>query len=149
MVSLVDVAPTILDRVGLPSEGLAGHSLLPLLAGGEENADGVASLRINRKKYFRPFRERRGDLNVAVRDGSWKAIWNEGPARLELFDLASDAGERRDVSLEHPERAQAMAADARQWLAECRARAERVPPRPAGEIGEAERERLRALGYVH
>jgi arylsulfatase A-like enzyme len=149
MVSLVDVAPTILDRVGLATEGLAGQSLLPLIAGGKENADGVASVRINRKKYFRPFRERRGDLNVAVRDGSWKGIWNAGPARLELYDLASDSSERRDVSIEHPERAQAMASEAKRWLAECRARSEKVPPGLAAEMGEAERERLRALGYLH
>jgi arylsulfatase A-like enzyme len=169
VVSLVDVAPTILDRVGLPtgglpgrsgglpgrsgglsgqSGGLSGESLLPLIAGGRQSEGGIASVRINRKKYFRPFRERRGDVNVALRDGSWKGIWNAEPARIELFDLASDAGELRDVSIEHPERAQAMAGEARRWLAACRERSRQVPPRPAGEIGEAERDRLRALGYV-
>jgi arylsulfatase A-like enzyme len=149
MVSLVDVAPTILDRVGLSTGGLSGRSLLPLIAGEGHGKGGVASVRINRKKYFRPIRERRGDLNVALRDGAWKGIWNAEPARIELFDLASDASELRDVSIEHPDRAQAMAGEARRWLAACQERSKKVPPRPAGEIGEAERERLRALGYIH
>jgi len=147
-VSLVDVAPTILELAGVTADGLSGRSLLPLLDDDPRSAEGVASLRINRKKYFRPFRERRGDLNVAVRDASWKAIWNADLAQVELFDLASDPGEERNVATQHPERAKAMADEARQWLARCRSRAERAPPRAAGEIGPAERDRLRALGYV-
>jgi arylsulfatase A-like enzyme len=150
VVSLVDVAPTILDLVGLPAEGTRGRSLLPLVDGasrGEEVGE-VVSVRINRKKFFRPFREQRGDLNVAVRDGSWKGVWNAELDRFELFDLASDPGERRDLSVEQPERARAMAEDARSWLAACRARGEKARPHPAGELDQAERQRLRALGYV-
>jgi arylsulfatase A-like enzyme len=39
----------------------------------------------------------------AVRFGDWKAVKN-GPKRaIELYDLASDPGESRDVAAGHPE----------------------------------------------
>lgn len=37
-------------------------------------------------------------------DGSWKAVKNGPGAKVELYDLATDLAESRDVSAEHPDR---------------------------------------------
>ena len=49
--------------------------------------------------------------NRAVRQGNWKLRWQwkpYGTGDWELFDLASDAGERKDLASERPEKAAAM-----------------------------------------
>ena len=152
-VSLVDVGPTILDQLERPglAEPIRGRSLLPAIRGERDpGPDGpqVRALRINRKKYFRPFDETRGDVNLVVRDGRWKGIWNAEPDFLELYDLEADPGETRDVGAAHPERVARLRGFARQWLSDCRARATpAVRAREEGP-GEAAIGELRALGYV-
>jgi arylsulfatase A-like enzyme len=39
----------------------------------------------------------------AIRAGNWKAVWPGGKEAMELYDLASDPGESKDISQEHPE----------------------------------------------
>ena len=150
-VSLVDLLATIADLLERPemAEQSRGNSWLPLIRGGDGSAVDrnlrIVAERHNQKKFFAPFVSRRGHHNVAVREGSWKAIWNVEPDTLELYDLATDPGEQRDASAAMPERAAAMKRAARDWLASCR-----VPqtPVPKGPIEAEDRERLRALGYV-
>jgi hypothetical protein len=108
----------------------------------------ATSLRDNRKKYFRPFERRRGDLNVALREGSWKGVWNAERERLELYDLATDPGEHSDRAAAEPERAERLSGVARHWLARCRQQGEAVAPGPAPDLDAEARARLRALGYV-
>ncbi len=152
-VSLVDMAPTILAVLGRSdlAVGFRGRSLLPLLEGTHPGAPAprqVPAMRINRKKHMGPFQTQRGDVNVAVRDGDQKAIYNADPDTLELYDLAQDPGERRDLGGSRPQ-ARSLREYARQWLEACR-----PPERPgdgapgAGEIPDAVRERLRELGYI-
>ena len=46
----------------------------------------------------------------AVRFGTWKAVKPDPKAAIELYDLAKDPGETRDLAAQHPERvAQAIA----------------------------------------
>ena len=53
----------------------------------------------------------------AVREGAWKLIKPEGkPA--QLFDLASDLGEKKDVAAEKPDLAQRLAAMLATWRKE-------------------------------
>jgi arylsulfatase A-like enzyme len=89
---------------------------------------------------WRPERKTR-DLRAIERD-DWKLIeWSTG--RLELYDLARDPGETRDVAREFPDRRDAL-----------RRRLGARPPRRAaakrgGAAESAETlKRLRALGYV-
>ncbi len=149
-VSLVDVVPTILDYLRRPADpGARGQTLMPLVRGdGEDAGDAirVVGMRDNRKKYYRPAAERRGDVNVALRQGTWKGIYNASVNRLELYDLAHDPGETRDLSATEPARATELVAFARTWLDECRSRS--APARPPAEIDDAVRRRLQALGYV-
>ena len=157
VVSLVDVLPTILgwiDRQPLIGEA-RGVDLSPLLRG--EALDDpaatrlrVPSMRTNRKKYYRPWKELRGDQNVVVRDGRWKGIWNTEVDSFELFDLKADPLERNNLSAQQTERTATMKDFAARWLAEC------VESSPAGVDGGGEvapldeetKARLRSLGYI-
>ena len=67
--------------------------------------------------------------------------WQAAPVREQLFDLTRDPQERHDLAAEHPERIEEMA--------------KRLPvlrqapaSEPDASLGDAERERLRQLGYL-
>ena len=66
------------------------------------------SLRTNVAFFYRPWKEGRGDLNVAVRQGSWKAIWNAELGSVELYDLESDPGELANLGSKNRVLAAAM-----------------------------------------
>jgi arylsulfatase A-like enzyme len=105
-------------------------------------------MRINRKKFYRPWKQSRGDVNLVVREGPWKAIWNVEPGTVELYDLSLDPKEARNVAAEHPERAERLRQFAERWYRECAGRA--VAPRPtAGAPDQKTVERLRQLGYAN
>jgi arylsulfatase A-like enzyme len=132
VVSLVDVLPTVFDYLGAPDAALGarGRSVLPLVRGGTSAATDdfvVPSVRVNHKNYYRPWKESRGDVNVVVRRGSWKAIWNREPNTLELYDLSTDPREQHDLGAENPELAVAMQAFARVWYEACRGGAMETP----------------------
>jgi len=153
VVSLVDVMPTILDFAGL-TEGCSncsGVSLRPFWSAvpvRDETTVSIPSMRWNRKKYFRPHKERRGDLNVVVRMGEWKGIFNAESRTLELYDLGEDGREQRDLAAQHPELVEAFRLDAREWLNACAERAKGNAAPLTGTLNEAQLERLKSLGYV-
>ena len=124
--------------------------MMPLIRGdepAEEDDFQIISMRINTKKYYRPAKELRGDINLVVRHGDWKGIWNVEPKTLELYNLASDPGEQKDVSAANPQMALVMKLFARQYYEECTEHA--VPVlRRATELDEETRRDLRALGYL-
>jgi arylsulfatase A-like enzyme len=152
-VSLVDLMPTILDYLNRPAltHNMRGESLMPLIRGEASARTGamrITSMRHNIKKYYRPNKEQRGDINIVVREGSWKGIWNVEVGTFELYDLSQDPGEREDLSASAGERADEMLRFAQAWLEACESGAA-----PGGEGGlegvDAETlERLRTLGYV-
>jgi arylsulfatase A-like enzyme len=148
-VSLVDIMPTIFDYLGRPElcSGCRGSSLMPLLSGGARSPNSISSLRMSRAFYYRPDKERRGDVNLALREGQWKGIWNDELQSLELYDLQGDPGEEEDVSTEHPERTKVLSARARDWLRDCATLAK--PPVEIGEIDPEAMEQLRSLGYFN
>jgi arylsulfatase A-like enzyme len=134
-VSLVDVAPTLLDALGLPPLPQAtGHSLWPLLRGGE--APAPRALVAEGTLY--------GPARSALQRWPWKLVVSEGePPRL--FDLSRDPDERRDLAAQEPERVAALSAElARALRDEARERGERRP----AEIDEATRAQLEGLGYL-
>jgi arylsulfatase A-like enzyme len=90
----MDVTASILAATGTPMPSghrLDGIDILPALAGGSPVADRQLFWRI-----ARPQRQQK-----AVRSGRWKLLI-DGGAHL-LFDLAEDAGERRDLAAVHPD----------------------------------------------
>ncbi len=89
-VSLLDVVPTVLDMVGLPSEGTQGTSLVELAKGDAE----AKSMFADRPQAFgRPLY---GAERWGVLANDMKYATTEG--REDLFDLAKDVGEKRNIA---------------------------------------------------
>jgi arylsulfatase A-like enzyme len=152
VVSLVDIMPTIFGYMAKPNaaQHTHGRDLMPLIRGDEPDASDefyVPAMRMNVKKYYRPWKESRGDINVVVRKGTWKGIWNVEPDTLELYDLSSDPHEQRDVAKSNPALALAMQAFARVWYENCGKNAA-APPERADAPDEETLRNLRLLGYV-
>ena len=133
-VSLADVAPTLLDAVGAPAlPNVAGASLWP-------------SLTSRRPPAARPLlaeSPRYGPRSIAIVDWPHKLIVDIDGGSAQLFDLAADPREQRDVGT-HPS----------PEVASLRAIIDRhlqstAHPRPrAVSLDDATLERLRALGYL-
>jgi len=143
-VSLLDVAPTLLDLVGiLPERAAEGRSLVPLLDGGSVPADVVAELPPVLSSPLDIGRHRlafvRGTLKLIVPRKS--GVARDRPV---VFDLATDPGEQHPGS-PATECAACLRA-ARRVRAEIAARA---APAEHGVVDERTREHLRALGYVN
>ncbi len=150
-VSLVDVMPTILAYVGQSARaaGARGRDLMPLMRGGVSPGGGaprVVGMRMNTTRFYRPWESLRGGVNVAIRSGAWKGVWNQAIDTLELYDLGSDPGERTNVADGHEPLVTAMRSMAEQWYAEC------MGSKQEAEVIEVLDEEtlrnLRELGYV-
>jgi arylsulfatase len=87
-----DVLPTITDIIGLDApDEIDGVSFLPTLLGRDEN----------QKKHRYLYWEYNG--KQAVRFGDWKAYRPRYDEKIELYNLAEDTGERKDLASTHPE----------------------------------------------
>ena len=88
-----------LNGVDKPYKGFDfdGVNLMPYLNGEKEG-------RPHDVLYWR-----RGE-DYAIRKGDWKLAWNdqESDGRIELFDMANDSGEWKNLADSQPERTQAM-----------------------------------------
>jgi len=148
-VSLVDIMPTIFAYLGRRElcDGCRGISLMPLLDGNLRSSFSISSLRMSRAFYYRPDTELRGDVNLAMRDGQWKGIWNEELEYMELYDLQDDPHEQVELGAEYPDRVKTMTSRARDWLRDCADHAK--PPLELGEIDPEALEQLRSLGYFN
>jgi arylsulfatase A-like enzyme len=139
-VSLVDLAPTLLDLAGVPPASKAkmqGRSLVPRIQG-EEAANEDAPVFL-----FRPDNTEIPGEQYAVRVGDWKLIVGPDAGARELFDLSRDPGEQNDLSAQEPARVEALDRKIHDWLAAHR-RGDVVPD----SVSQEDLERLRALGYV-
>jgi arylsulfatase K len=101
-VSLIDIAPTILELGGLPArENLSGESLLPVARGETDKLRGWALSMYSGLTS--------NTISHMLRQGDYKLIVYEGyPTRL--FNLADDPGELRDLVDTEPERVAEMEA---------------------------------------
>lgn len=148
-VSLVDLAPTLLDVLGLPPlAGVQGRSLRPLIEEPGRNA-------------ARPiFAEKVVGLDEASGRvvGSNRALVARGLKLLRLgggdthlFDLDEDPREARDVAAERPETLGALSAAIERRSAEnarLRQALRSGAPPPAADLDDQTVEQLRALGYL-
>jgi arylsulfatase A-like enzyme len=99
-VSLLDLAPTLLDLLGVTTDApLAGRSLLPLLAGEPSTARPVVS------ECFRFGRRKR-----AVVVWPHKLIVDDAVGTYQLFDLEADPAERSNLADREPSTLAALAA---------------------------------------
>jgi arylsulfatase len=135
LVETVDVAATVLDYAGLPIPAeLEGESLLPLIRG---QARELAHPEVVLSTQTR-------DAH-AIREGDWKYILRV-PEGEELYDLASDPREQRNLAAAQPERASALRARLAPYV---RADvADRTGPDNALREDPRMNELLEKLGYV-
>lgn len=135
-VRTIDVAPTILDLVGLPAKPDAqGVSLRPLLF------DPQATLPIEAyAETLGPLYAFRFSPLRALRADGWKYIHAPRP---ELFHVATDAGETTNLVETEPERAARMRDRLRELIAEAG-----TGLQSGGGLTTSQREQLMALGYL-
>jgi arylsulfatase A-like enzyme len=140
-VGLVDVAPTILDLVGLPSfAAVGGRSLAKdLLAAREPEARSIFA---NRRSFPESYRPPLG-RQVSVRSGGWKYIRRVGVSD-QLFDLVIDPGEKTNRLWEAD-----AAGHANSMLEEIIAYEASMPDTiEVAPLPDDVKENLRALGYA-
>jgi arylsulfatase A-like enzyme len=130
LVSNADLAPTVLDLLGLPPLPQAeGKSLRPLLEEGRA---------VNRLAFAMQGRTH------AVTDGRWKLLRDAESGRRQLFDVAADPFERADLAAARPAEVERLGAALAGWVRRVTGGDE------AGALEdarEAERQ-LRAVGYL-
>jgi arylsulfatase A-like enzyme len=146
LVRTVDIAPTALDALAIdPPKGLDGVSLLPALTGGTvpplwAYAETEKSfVGIDPDAYIEGVA---GKVRMA-RDQNWKLLVVpklDGP-EYRLYDLHQDPGETTNLYSRQPERAAALLARLQPILA-ADAGGKNEP-----QLTDAQKERLRALGY--
>ncbi len=107
-----DWLPTILDLCGVPfdAKNSDGRSLAPLLRGGE-----FPNFARPLMWHFPHYTNQGGRPAGAIRVGNWKLIEHYEDNRLELFDLAHDLGEERNLTAIEPNRATDMQSQLVAW----------------------------------
>lgn len=135
-VALVDLVPTLEARLGLPPSVAAGRDLL---ASPSEDRTLYG--------YLWPEAVPGHPVQVSVRKGRWKLIahsagWHDSfhlAPRIELFDLAGDPAELRNVAAQHPDVVAALWEERPAW--------DPASSRSPG-IDPETRKGLEALGYL-
>ncbi len=145
----IDVAPTILDLLGLPAEpSFRGTTLRPLVEG---TASEDRPCFGETDKSFHEENTRREIQGVAgkwrwLRRGRYKIVFvphATAPAEWKLYDLETDPGELRDAGDATPEIRERLRSELSAWMAE-----DRQPERDY-HISPETRDQLRSLGYVN
>jgi arylsulfatase A-like enzyme len=133
LVSLIDLAPTILAAAGLPvTEVMEGRNLL----------GGVSDTAWDDQRVFAQYTS----LRYAVRTPRFKLIQVPKSGRLLLFDLRRDPSERRNVVRQNEDLAAGLLTELEEWK---RARPRIDHAAPVGlELPADKVEELRALGYI-
>jgi lipoteichoic acid synthase len=97
---IVDIAPTVAQLIGVERGAhWQGRSLL-------------AANRPERTYFFTPW----GDLTFGFRDANMKYIFNATYNKLEIYDLASDPLETKDLSAVYPDRISMAKARLAAWV---------------------------------
>jgi arylsulfatase A-like enzyme len=149
---LNDLTPTLLDLLEIPRTDLEGRTLAPALVG-DADLDAEHPLYFQTDRAISSQRFRYLDSTVGsdwtigerfgIRRGRWKYIEDWGRESQELFDLAEDPGELRNLATELPGRT----AELSRWLREWRG-SDTAAPAASARMTEEDIARLRVLGYV-
>lgn len=136
LVRSMDLMPTLLELAGVaPPEGLDGESLVPLLAGRDDEERIAFSLRT--KKGMRRFSVRT-QRHHYIRDANTDSVW--------FFDVLHDPEEAHNLHPSGTETEARLAAALDAWIAENDAAS--TPDAPALPFDAAIESELRALGYI-
>lgn len=153
-----DIAPTILEEmgVGLPGEKLDGKGLRPLVRGTERGEE-----RMFRSELAAYVVKDHVPRRRAISQWTYKIILNDpftpqdlsffaAPPpkleKLEIYDLATDPGETKNLAASRPELARRLMKYLEDNFKPTRKAAKTAAP--ASEIREDIKEELKALGYI-
>jgi arylsulfatase A-like enzyme len=141
--SLVDVAPTLVDGLALPSGiGFQGRSLLPVVFDRQPLARPLYSYTRGLSDGTRPPRPER-----RIETDQWVAVLQEVGARTRLY-REGEVREQHDLAAEAPTQALLLAQTARLQEALNRRILETLGAADAEELDAETIEELRALGYL-
>lgn len=122
-----DLYPTLLDLAGVPvpaGQALDAVSLAPLILGTGTVPERTLAW------HFPHYSNQGGRPSGALRSGDWKLVeWFED-GRVELFDLAADPGEARDLAAARPEQAAALRKQLADWRVAVGAQMPTPNPKP-------------------
>ena len=136
-VATIDVVPTVLGLLGLAADRtLLGRDLRPLLNGRPLAADPLYG-----ESLFARLNCHWAALRAWVKD-DWKLINGSEP---ELYHLADDPGEQRNLAANETDRVTRMREELQRAMERLAPGGDRAQPRPATAEQE---ERLRSLGYT-
>jgi choline-sulfatase len=136
-VATVDVMPTALVTLGVQPDGdLIGRDLGPLM-----NGRSIPSDPIYAESLFGRLNCHWAALRGWVRD-DWKLINGSEP---ELYNLADDPSEQRNLATEQPDRVKRMSDELQRAMQRLAPGGDRAQPRA---VTAEQEERLRSLGYT-
>jgi arylsulfatase A-like enzyme len=140
LVSQVDLMPTVLDVVGCPvPPEVQGRTLR---SPRNQDSDVVYSQAVAPPSLFGLNARFRG-VRRGIFSGLWKLVtWTEGPP--ELYDLAADPEETRNLYRTDDPRAKALADRVSAWVAA----APRQVVEPPHQLDKNSVEKLKSLGYA-
>ena len=146
-VSLVSLTPTILDITGVDTEGLSfqGDSLAPLIAGGAENGHSIVFSEVDFIPLVGVYEEKLTHKK-AITTKEFQLVRDQITGKEELYNLAADPAEQRDLAASRPRLLKALRGDLDSAIALARGRSADVDEM---ELTNEEVEKLRSLGYVH
>jgi arylsulfatase len=122
---LIDIMPTCVEVAGAsyPAEN-SGHKIDP--PEGKSIVPSFADQPIGRD-----FLAWEHEGNAAIRSGDWKLVRRGPQAAWELYNMADDRTELKNLASEQPRRVEALAAQWRTW-----AERTQVFPKPGGNPGQ-------------
>ncbi len=129
----MDFLPTMLELAGLkarPDRHCDGMSLVPLLKGGDS---------LSRPALYWHYPHYHGSTwtpGAAIRAGDWKLIEFYHYGKAELYNLADDIGERRELSEKHPDKKAELLAMLHAWQKKLGAKMPRPNPRYKSKRGK-------------
>ncbi len=154
-VQLVDVLPTVLDLLGIPSDGITqGQSLLPLAKGLPfQRRTPVMSSRFAHPNWKPGGVPENRTATFARIDSSRKLILRDQPQRaglprVELYDRTADSQETNNLAAQRPAEVQRLVAEVEQWTAAQQQLRKLLEPGPKTSLDPQTLERLRTLGYI-
>ena len=152
-VSLLDLAPTILDLVGVsPPPTFQGRTLLPALAGGASYPRFLVAEKMLVTAAGEGFRPAIRRWAAAAYLGDEKVLFQKPSLPLELYDLRVDPLEEHDLAPLDKSRRDAAEASLHRLLAATDQFSARVPRDASGTavtLTPELEEQLRALGYLN
>jgi arylsulfatase A-like enzyme len=127
-----DLYPTLLEMAGVPApagQAVDAVSIVPLLT----KKGGLAERPLF--WHYPHYSNQGGRPGGAMRSGNYKLVEFFEDSRVELYDLAADPGEQRDLAAAQPERAEKMRKELAEWRTSVGAQMPTPNPDPVEPFG--------------